>query len=395
MVTDGIATSAPGYSALQRALDLTRDPSLLSLALGLPAQELFPAAELAEAAASVLGESNATLQYGVPQQRLKSHVVDLMARRGVRCSEDEILLTTGGQQGLALLAQLLLGERSAVLTADAVYPGFRQALGAGCPPIRAVATGPGGGWDLAAAAFAMSHGPRPAFLYTMSVGHNPLSCNTERVEQERLLEFASCHALPVVEDDVYGFLQYDGVATAPLRTLETDRQFYVGSFSKILAPALRVGWIVGPAETMASLANLKEGLDINTGTLAQRIICRYLDTQDIAGRIGYLQAQYKLRRDAMEAALSRHLGALAHWRRPAAGFFFWVQGDVFGDAAVLLERVVERQRVAFVPGSAFDATGKDRFRNIVRLNFSHPSPDRIERGVAAIAEAVREMPANE
>ena len=372
-------------SELQRALELMRDPKLLSLALGLPAQEFFPAAELGDAAAAVLAEDPAVLQYAAPQLQLKSHIVNLMARRGVRCTEEEVFLTTGAQQGLALTGQLLLCNSSAVMTAEAVYPGFRQALGPTCPRLLALPLDPLHGFDVDRAEAVLRRGPRPAFLYTMSVGHNPLSGDLDRKTQEQVIEFSTRHQLPIVEDDVYGFLQYEAGLTPSLRSLAQERIFYVGSFSKLLAPALRVGWLVAPAECMEALGTLKEGLDINSTTLAQLIILRYLQTHEISKQIAMLRREYRVRRDAMQEALSRHLGKIAKWKRPTSGFFFWVECERFGNTVALLERAVLEKRVSFVPGAAFQVDGGLDCHHAMRLNFSHPSPTEIEEGISRIA----------
>lgn len=381
-------------SPLQKSLEIARDPSILSLALGLPAQELFPTAEIAEASAAVLRAGDAALQYAMPLDRLKSHVVGLMAARGVHCTEDEVFLTTGAQQALSLLAQLLLGPGQEIWTADAVYPGFRQAVDPFSARLRAIPTDLARGLDVAAAEHMLVQGPRPAFLYVMSTGHNPLACNMPAEAQAELIEFACRHALPLVEDDVYGFLQYDEEVTPPLRSLASVRMYYIGSFSKILAPALRTGWIVAPAAELENLAALKEGSDINIATLSQRIVCQYLDTHPVAARIEFLRAAYHARRDAMDHALRRHLGSVAQWRRPSAGFFFWVAADAFGDTTELLAEAIRRERLAFVPGSAFSTEGGSRYRNALRLNFAQSSCETIAEGVSRLARllpAAREL----
>ena len=228
---------------------------------------------------------------------------------------DEVPLTTGAQRRSHCLAQPLLGPGQENWNADAVYPGFRQAVDLR-PPLghrhhlaRGLDVHP-------AAEHMLVQGPRPAFLYVMSTGHNPLACSMPAEAQAELIEFACRHALPLVEDDVYGFLQYDEEVTPPLRSLASVRMYYIGSFSKILAPALRTGWIVAPAAELENLAALKEGSDINIATLSQRIVCQYLDTHPVAARIEFLRAAYHARRDAMDHALRRHLGSVAQWRRP-------------------------------------------------------------------------------
>ena len=375
---------------MQRALECALDPEVLPLALGLPATEFFPSQELAEAAAAVLRDDASTLQYGRPQSRLKQHVVDLMHRRGVKCTEDEIFLTSGAQQALSLLAQLLVRDHGdPVLVGSAVYPGFRQAvepMQARLIPVRMDATH---GIDLEEGERLIREWPEPSFLYTMAVAYNPLGLTLNSEARRNLVGFAHRHRVAIVEDDVYGFLQYDGDPAPPLASLDREWVIYVGSFSKIIAPALRVGWIVCPRNLISSLSVLKEGSDINTGTVAQRVVCRYLDSTPLSRRIEDLQTRYGARRNAMQAALARRLAHRAQWQTPSAGFFFWVESDMLGDTQTLLPSAV-RKGVTFVPGSAFSAPGSGLHRNAMRLSFSHCNPEAIDEGIGRIGAALRE-----
>lgn len=380
-------------SALQRALERAHDPQVLSLALGLPAPEMFPSDELGIAAGDGLLQGRTALQYGIPEQRLKGHVVELMRRRGVECAEDEIILTTGAQQGLSLLAQLLLpGTENAIMVEEAVYPGFRQAVEPYCPTLVPIPIDLSCGIDIETAERVLRNRPRPAFLYTMSAGHNPLSLTMSADARQALVDLSLRHDLPIVEDDVYGFLQYDECPAPPLCSLSRDSVFYVGSFSKILAPALRIGWIVAPRDCITTLSVLKEGSDINTGTLAQRIVCRYLDSYSLPDHIERLRSEYKVRRDAMHAALLKSFPSGVHWRRPSAGFYFWVESDSFGDTTELLEDAL-KQRVAFLPGAAFSVASNQQYNRAMRLNFSHCCAQTIHQAVTRIATIVQERSA--
>ena len=371
-------------SALQDALALTARPNLLSFALGLPAPELFPSRGLADGLVRVMTEEPRALQYGPPPAALREHVVALMARRGVRCRESEVLLTTGAQQGISLLFRLLLDPGGSVLMEEAAYPGALQVLEALQPRIHAVRVDFDTGVDPGALRETLEAGARPSLLYCIPDGHNPLSISLGAERRERLVELAREYDFAIVEDDAYGLLQYAGPPRALLRALGPERVFSIGSFSKVLAPGLRAGWIVGPEALIAKLANLKEATDINTGTLNQQAIARYLGSGEFEGHLARLVAAYRERRDTMAAALRRHLPT-ARWVMPDSGAFFWLRLSERVDTVELLRRAVEQERIAFVPGCAFQAGNGGRdLSSCLRLNFTNCRSDQIDDGIARL-----------
>jgi 2-aminoadipate transaminase len=372
-------------SELQTSLERVTGGSSLSLCLGLPDPQLFGYRELREVAAEVLCEEGTALQYGSPESRLKQHIVKMMRRRNVVCREEEVFLTTGAQQGLSLLGQLLLPEAGLpVLVEEAVYPGFRQAIGPRTPQLVEVTTSTSEGIDLGRLANLFRSGIHPAFLYTMSVGHNPLSHSMNAEKKAGLVQLAQQYGCPIVEDDVYGFLQYERETASPLRALDGNNVFYVGSFSKILAPALRVGWIVAPRIHMNALAALKEGSDINTATLSQRLVCRYLDSHSLSGRLDKVCNIYKNRRDVMQKALEMSFDERSRWQIPAAGFFFWLESERFRDTQSLLTKALA-SGVSFVPGRAFTSNGTHRCDHAIRLSFSFCPTELIPQAVDTIS----------
>ncbi len=377
-------------SALQRMLEAAAAPDVLSLSLGLPAAELFPCDALADAARAVLAAPR-TLQYGMPSAALKRHVVRLMRDRGVACDEDEIFLTSGAQQGIQLLARLLLEPGGRIVTDSLTYTGFLQAVQPMTPSIAAVPIDAERGPDLARLADVLASDERPAFIYAMADGHNPLGESLSAAQRQRLVDLARAHGVPVVEDGAYAFLQYEDAAPPPLRALDREWVLHVGSFSKILGPTCRVGWIVAPPALMGPLSILKESMDINTATLSQHTVCRLLETMSFDEHVARLREAYRTRRNAMRAALASELPAGARWRTPACGFFFWI--DVPGlDASVLLEHALAVERTAFVPGEAFSADGVRRAVSCLRLSFSNAPIDRMADGVARLARAMRRAP---
>lgn len=376
-------------SELQKMLALASRPGILSLALGLPAAELFPTEQLAQAAAAVLAQEPRALQYGPPAQSLKTHIVALMAQRGVECRESQIFLTTGAQQGLNMLARLMLDPGGQVLAEELCYSGFQQVIEPYQPEILTVPTDLTTGMDVDEVEWLLTNGARPALIYANTEGHNPLAVSLSRDKRERLVELAREFRVPIVEDDPYGLLYYEGMPAPPMRALDDEWVFYVGSFSKILAPALRVGWIVAPESLIQKLSIIKEASDIDTGTFSQRAISAYLDAGHLPAHVSRLRAAYGQRRDRMLRALKEQFPREARWRKPSGGVFAWVELPRRVDTSELLRASIEKEQVAFIPGHAFDLGINSRAHGI-RLNFSHHAPAVIEEGIARIARVLRE-----
>ncbi|CAM3250085.1 PLP-dependent aminotransferase family protein [Corallococcus soli] len=376
-------------SAIQDMLQRIHRPGILSLALGLPAASLFPSAGLAEAAARVMAEEPLALQYRPTLEPLRRQVVALMARRGVTCAPEQVFLTAGGQQGMSLLTRLLLDPGGTVLVEDRVYSGFQQVLDPFQPKRLTVPTHPETGIDVDAVRALLERGERPALLYTMSDGHNPLGVSMPLQARERLVALAREHRLPIIEDDAYGLLQYEPHTLPALRGLEDRWVYYVGSFSKVLAPALRVGWVVVPEAMVGRLATVKEASDIDTTTFAQRVVLAFLESGGLPAHLERLRAGYRERRDTLLAALERHLAPRgARWTKPACGMFVWVEFPDTVDTTALLGRALEEVQVAFLPGQAFSVAGGRSAAHGLRLNFSHAEPAVIEEAVARLGRVL-------
>jgi 2-aminoadipate transaminase len=381
-----------GCSAIQGMLAVANRPDVISFALGLPAAELFPVQEFAGAARLALEADPFALQYGLPNKRLKRHVVGLMARRGVRCREEQILLTTGAQQGVNLLVRLLLDHGGSVLCEDHVYSGFTQTVEPYEPTIITVPTDASTGIDLDAVERALATS-RPALIYVITDGHNPLCVSLSAGKRRRLVALAREYGVPIIEDDPYGFICYDEEGEeerpAPLRALDDEWVFYAGTFSKILAPAVRVGWVIAPESLMPQLSVIKESSDINTSTFSQHAVAAYLDAGGLEAHASKLRSEYRARRDAMLDALGEHFPHGSSWRKPAHGFFVWVELPEAVDMTALLKSAVETEGVAFIPGEAFAVRPTDEPSRGMRLNFSNNSPERIAQGIARLGRAVR------
>jgi 2-aminoadipate transaminase len=237
----------------------------------------------------------------------------------------------------------------------------------------------------------LADGLRPALVYAMADGHNPLGVSVSASKRRRLAEIVRQYRLPLVEDDAYGLLHYDGKSEPPVSSLQPDSMFYVGSFSKILGPALRVGWVVAPKQFIRTLSTLKEAADINAASLSQRIICECLDLMDLDVHISSLIGEYRQRRDAMVNAIRQYFPSGTTCTVPRSGFFAWAALDINIDTVDLCKRALEEERIAFIPGSSFAVGDNKKAKRCLRLNFSNCRTDKIEDGIRRLGAVINRM----
>ena len=374
-------------SVLRQMIATVSRPGILSFAGGLPAPELFPAREYAAAVQRVLTDDPRALQYGPPFPPLKKHIVHLMARRGVHCVEEQIFLTTGAQQALNVVAHLLLNPGSQVALERLIYSGIRQAIAPFHPDVVTVPTDLDEGLALDVLEGHLQSGKRPAFLYAIPEAHNPLGVSLDQSAKQTMVEMARHYAFPIIEDDPYGFLHFGDRTPPPMRALDDRWVFYVGSFSKILAPALRLGWLIAPKELVPKLTVIKEAFDLESSALTQRAVSAYLDTGHLPSHLDMLRREYRIRRDAMLDAMARYFPPSARWTKPSGGMFIWVEMPPHVNAAAVLNRAVEEERVAFIPGSAFAAqpgSTENLAQNCLRLSFANCAPEAISEGISRL-----------
>ncbi|HEX7182534.1 MAG TPA: PLP-dependent aminotransferase family protein [Thermoanaerobaculia bacterium] len=377
-------------SGLREIMDLISRPGVLSLAIGMPAPELFPRQALAEEAARLLAADSSSLQYGIPWQPLKTQIVELMAMRGVRCREEQIFLTSGSQQSIDLLARLLLDPGGQVMMEWAVYDGAQMAVKLREPEILTVSTDLATGIDVDEVEGLLARGARPAFLYVIPDGHNPLGVSVSVEKRHRLCELARRYGVPILEDDAYGFLYYGETPAPPLRAFEEEWVFYLGSFSKILAPSLRAGWMVLPEALLPRVSALKHATDLDTPSFSHRVIAGFLESGRFPGHLAVLRNEYRRRRDAMLAALEAHFPPEVTWNRPTSGMFVWAELPPGMDAAALLRIAVETENVAFCPGVTLCAGDRSRGSRCMRLSFAN-APERIEEAVRSLGRLIRNV----
>jgi 2-aminoadipate transaminase len=380
---------APRASAIRDLLSVTERPDVISFAGGLPAPELFPAAGLRAAFDAVLREDAAgALQYGpTPGHRpLRELVAERLGRRGLVCDAEDVVVTTGSQQALDLLGRVLAAPGMEVLVESPSYVGALQALSA-----REVSFTACPGDEHGLRANLLRRQPDTALLYTVPTFQNP-SGGTMALERRRqLLSCASDLGLPVVEDDPYSELRYEGEPVPALRALPGGEDvMHVGTFSKVLSPGIRLGWVVAPRPVAERVVLAKQGADLHTDGLTQRAVVRFCQDNDLDAHVLALRAAYRERRNAMLAALADLMPAGTSWTRPEGGMFIWVTLPDGFDALSLLAEAIER-RVAFVPGTAFHVDGGGT--RSLRLNFTNSPPERIREGVARLADALDRLAA--
>jgi len=376
-------------SDIREILKVTQQPEVISFAGGLPASELLPAAKMASLARDVLNEDGATaLQYAPTEgllllreiiaRRLEKSIV---AARG----PDDVLIVSGSQQALDLTGKVFLDERDTVLCEGPTYLGAINAFRAYRPRFEEVPIDDDGmvPEELERRLGSLD---RVKFIYVVPDFQNPSGRRWSVARRKKLAELAARFGVPVIEDAPYAELCYDGVPLPPVASFdEAGLVILLGTFSKILAPGLRLGWVTAESAILHRYVLAKQGADLHTSTLVQLLAARFMLEHDIEAHIANLCQVYRARRDAMLAALEEHFPPDISFTRPAGGLFLWVELPDGTDARALLKLSLE-EKVAFVPGGAFYANGGHE--NTLRLNFSAMSEERITEGIRRLGRVL-------
>ncbi|MFI5335260.1 MAG: PLP-dependent aminotransferase family protein [Opitutales bacterium] len=375
-------------SVIREILKVTAKPEVISFAGGLPAPELFPIAEVQAAADRVLSaDGRAALQYGPSEgfAPLREWIAAELGRRGISAPAAEILVTVGSQQVLDLAGKLFINPGDVILTENPTYLAAIQAFQVFEAKFVPVPTDAEGLIPEKLPELIRRH--RPKFLYTIPNFQNPTGITLSAARRQALAKIAAEHRLPVIEDDPYGRLRYRGTDIPPVKHWdEAGCVLYVSTFSKTIAPGLRLGWVAAPSEVFHHLLVLKQAADLHTSTFDQRVAHAYLTASDVNAHLQRIRTVYGERHGVMDAALRAELPAGFSWTQPEGGMFLWVTGPSDLDALKLLERAVS-QNVAFVPGRDFFPA--DGGANHFRLNFSNSPPERIREGVRRLGALIR------
>ena len=378
-------------SVIREILKVTERPGIISFAGGLPAPATFPVEEFAQASAQVLRDAGpAALQYAASEGfgPLREMIA---AQLPWAVDPAQVLVTTGSQQGLDLVAKVLIDAGVPIVVETPTYLGALQAFTPMEPAVRSVASDAEGVdvADLARCA------PGARFLYLLPNFQNPTGRTMSEARRSELSAAAQRLGLPIVEDNPYGELWFDAPPPAALTARDPAGCIYLGSFSKILAPGLRLGFLVAPPALYPKLLQAKQAADLHSPSFNQRIAARVMEGGFLDRHVPRIRALYKAQRDAMLAALAREMQGLGvEWNTPEGGMFLWVRLPRGMNAVELLAAAVERG-VAFVPGAPFyaDADGgasaPEQLRTL-RLSFVTASAAQIDTGIAALAGAIRE-----
>jgi DNA-binding transcriptional MocR family regulator len=316
-----------------------------------------------------------------------------MGELGIACEEENIVITSGSQQALDFLGRLLLSPGDTALVTAPTYLGALQAFSAYEPRDDELRPEDGNRTPQSYAQAAAAAGARVKFAYVVPSYANPTGETLSLAARERLLDLAAELDIPIVEDAAYAALRFEGDALPPIMALEVARRggidnarsIYCGTFSKVLSPGLRVGWIVAPRAMIRRLVLVKQASDLNNSTINQMVMHRLAETAYDA-QVECARAHYRRRRDAMLLALETHMPRGVTWTQPGGGLFVWARLPDGIDAASLLDRAVKEAGVAFVPGAAFFHDG--RGRNTLRLSYSLAGEAEIEDGIARLARLI-------
>ena len=380
-------------SAIRELLRLGTDPDVISFGGGYPDPDLFPVEELHAVYASLLTREHAlALQYtasnGLPV--LREQIAARMRADGTPCTADEVLVLQGAQQGLDLAAKLVLDAGDTVVTEDPTFLGALIAFNP-CEPTYAPVRGDEDGLDPDDLERVLATSPRARMIYTVPDFSNPTGVTLSLERRHRLIELANAYDLLVLEDSPYRALRYDGETLPTLRSLDTEgRVVHLGSFSKILAPGVRLGWAVADPAVIEKLGLLKLAADTQSSTLNMAATSAYLAGYDLEAHLVEARARYRHKRDLMLATLARVLPDGVRFTRPAGGLFTWLTfPDGFDAAAFMADELLPKDKVAYVPGATFFPVRQQPQH--ARMSFSGQPDDRMVEGLTRLGARLRSV----
>lgn len=387
-------TASMKSSEVRDLLSVTARPDIISFAGGLPDTSELPIERITEAAVRVFQASGpAALQYGTSEglRGLREHVVKIMAADGIKADADDVLLTNGSQQALELLPKILVNPGETIVTEAPSYVGALNAFCSYQCNIEAVPMDNDGiRTDLLAERLAVLHAEerKAKYLYLIPNFHNPAGVTLSEERRVKVIDLADEHDLIVVEDNPYSHLRYEGLPLKCLRSM-SERVIYLGTFSKILSPGFRVGWVFAPKPIFEKLIFAKQAADLCSSSLTHFILNEYLSNNPWTSALEHLVPLYKRRRDTMLEAMRDFFPEECTWTEPKGGLFLWVTLPEYLDSTEMLAEAISEAKVAYVPGRAFYADG--RGKNNMRFNFSFPDEDSIYEGVKRLAKVIKKQ----
>ena len=393
-----LRTKTVKSSAIRELLKFTQRPEVISFAGGLPAPDVFPIERLREACCRVLEQdARSALQYGTTEgyEPLREMIARHTSRYGIKAKTENVLITAGSQQALDLIGKLLINPGDRILVEAPTYLGALQAFNVyGAEYVSVPSDDDGLRTDLLEKP--LRSGPK--FMYVLPNFQNPGGTTLAESRRHELVRLADQFGIPVIEDDPYGQLRFEGAHLPPLVVLDrknlrrddgysTGNVIYLSTFSKTLAPGLRLAWIIAPPEVIVKLVQLKQGADLHTSTFVQMVAYEVARDNFLDEHVKVIRRVYGQRRDVMLTALKEFFPPEVTWTHPKGGLFLWVTLPPGMDSQRLFETALN-ENVAFVPGDSFYATG-DEGRRHMRLNFSNAQPEQIREGIRRLSLAVK------
>ena len=381
-------------SDVRELLKYAQNPRIISFGGGLPSPDSFPLADLEIIFTELLKEKGrSAFQYGPTQGDLplRQALARRIQDRGVHGDAARIIVTHGAQQALELLGRIFLETGDVAIVSQPTYLGIFTALATYRPTYHGVPMDEEGiltdvlEADLRALA---AKGGLPKFIYVVPTFHNPAGITMSARRRRRLLDITAERGIPIIEDDPYYDLRFEGEPVPPIASMDKEGWvIYLGSFSKILAPGFRIGWAAGPPEVINKMSLAKQGVDLFTNAFGQRVAERYLGLGMLEHHLPRIRAMYLRKRDVMLEAMEEHFPPEVEWTRPEGGMFLWITVPPPTDTKFILPKAAERG-VVYVPGHGFFA-GPPK-TNHMRLNFSYPSEDDIRRGIVILGQVLAE-----
>jgi len=377
-------------NVIREILKITKKPGVISFGGGLPAPELFPARGILEACKKVLTDRpHEALQYATTEgyPPLREAIAERMNNLGVKCEADEIMITGGSQQGLDVIGRVFLDPDSVVLTSRPTYLGAIQAFNAYHPHYVTQPSDDEGFTVFGLEELIETHGPR--LIYLVPTFQNPDGRTIPEERRKIILDLAEQHGIPVIEDDPYSELVFEGGIPKHMKAMSPDNVIMLGTFSKLLAPGLRVAWLIAPkGNAYDRCVRMKQGADLHTNTFAQHVIYEFMREGALDEHLKVIKKTYAHRRDLMVEMMKKHFPEGVTFTEPTGGLFLWVTLPEKIDTTELLSKAVENN-VAYIPGSAFYPDGGGK--NTMRLNFSKPTEEEIEIGIPKLAKLFQEI----
>ncbi len=377
-------------NVIREILKITKKPGVISFGGGLPAPELFPADGIMEACKKVLTDRpHEALQYATTEgyPPLREAIAKRMNNLGVKCEADEIMITGGSQQGLDVIGRVFLDPDSVVLTSRPTYLGAIQAFNAYHPHYVTQPSDDEGFTVFGLEELIETHGPR--VIYLVPTFQNPDGRTIPEERRKVILDLAEQHGIPVIEDDPYSELVFEGQIPKHMKAMSPDNVIMLGTFSKLLAPGLRIAWLIAPkGNAYDRCVRMKQGADLHTNTFTQHVIYEFMREGALDEHLKIIKKTYAHRKNLMVKMMKEHFPEGVSFTEPTGGLFLWVTLPEKIDTTELLPKAVENN-VAYIPGSAFYPDGGGK--NTMRLNFSKPTEEEIEIGIPKLAKLFQEV----